>query len=184
MYFSRHLVLLSLIHVKTSIKTQTKWTHKTNPTCTSTSSHIKYIYFLNGSWFSPRFAVVDFASSPALRFQSLFGFSSFRLRWCFWAGLCGWWPGCWNTGCEHRWTSGRCRPLCCCRLCGSAELLWSWRASRCCRCPLTSGHSETESGNTCRTEKDMERKGMWTQHTSSNWEFMESSNWALFYNAS
>lgn len=85
-----------------------------------------------------------------------------RLRlWPRWGGeLCASWLGCCSTGWEHQWRSGRCRPLCCCGLYGSAGLPWSWRALRCCHSPLTSDHSETESGNTCRTEKKMEGKIM------------------------
>lgn len=120
-------------------------------------------------------------AEPSLLHQACVSFlvmlRMFRLKLGPQGGSCAWWPGRCSTGGERRRRSGRCRPPCCRRLGGWAELPWSWRASRCDRSHrLTSDCSETESGNTCRTEKDM------MQHTSSNWEFLNTSkvDWPLF----
>lgn len=122
----------------------------------------KKVYSLNESWIESHAAYVHILRSVVpffLRRQSLCSSSSMLwLRWSLWEGSCAWWPGCCNSGWGPRWRSGRRRPPCC-PLCGSAGWLWSWRAWRCCLCLLTSGHSGTGSGNTCRTET--EREGDW-----------------------
>lgn len=129
------------------------WTHTKISFCTDTISHIKYIYFQ--VHISPSRAITP---SSGLYFLSPLTLRILGTLSDVGQGPCAWWPGCCSTGWEVRWRSGRCRPPCCCGLCGSDGLPWSWRVRRCCRAPLPSYGSETEPGNTCRTEEDMKRK--------------------------
>ena len=164
MYFSRLVVLLCLVNVKTKLNGNKKIS-----VCTNTSSHIKHIYFLDASCFSPHSTVVDIVECCCQAEPLLFHHDCFlsgrvediRLRLWPQVGSCAWWPGCCSTGWEHQLRFGRCRPPCCCRLCGSAGSLWSWRAWRCFRCLLTSDRSETGWGNICRTvDRHKEKKDM------------------------
>lgn len=61
---------------------------------------------------------------------------------------------------RYRWRSG---PRCWCRFCGSKGSPSSWRGPKCCRFPMTSDRSGTESGNTCRTERQMHRGAVSSQ---------------------
>lgn len=66
---------------------------------------------------------------------------------------------------HYRWRSGL---RCWCRSCGSEGSPWSWRVWKCCRFPMTSDRSGTESGNTCRTERQMHRGAVRSEKTRNS----------------